>query len=137
MTGWDDLVVSLHIPVVKLVEPEAIFLLPVVVQIRDSGQMLYVAFASQGCEWTSIGVHRSKYDSCILNSSAYIFRSIIPVYSDCINWRGGVVAGMKEFHYAGEVVGFARRLTNQICVVYDVLESEKRVAGVVTNHSVQ
>ena len=54
LVGRYDLVVSVHVSVVELVEPETILSLPVRVHVGDSVQVLDVALASQGCERTGI-----------------------------------------------------------------------------------
>ena len=67
-------------------------------------------------------MHRGKDDSCILNSSANVFRSIIPVDSHRIDRRSKIITGMKEFHDPREVIRFAGRLTDEVRVVCLLLE---------------
>ena len=63
-------------------------------------------------------MHRSKHDSSVLNTSEDVFRSVVPINSQSINWAVGVVFSMKEFHDSGKVVRLSRRLTDKVDMVY-------------------
>jgi hypothetical protein len=63
-------------------------------------------------------VHGSDDASCILNSSANVFRPVVPVDPDRIDGRSRIVVRMEKFHDSGEVVRVAGRLTDEVGVFY-------------------
>lgn len=62
-------------------------------------------------------MHRGEHQSGVLNFSADIFRSIIPIHADGIDRGIGVVVGVEELHDSGKVVGFARWFTDKVGMV--------------------
>lgn len=63
-------------------------------------------------------MHRSKYDSGILNSTEDVFGAIVPVDSDGIDRVLGVILCMQEFHNPRQVVGFAWGLAHEVDMVW-------------------
>lgn len=62
--------------------------------------MLNVALATKGGERTGIGMHRSKNDPSILDTSEDVFGAVIPVDSHRVNGEFGVVLLMQKLHDA-------------------------------------
>lgn len=114
---WNNLVVAVDIAIEKLVKPERILSDTILVKIRDLGQMLNMAFATQSSQGAAIRVHGSEHDPCVLDLALYVFWPIIPIHSDRFDRCCGVALRMQELHDTGQVIWLPWRFTNKVGVV--------------------
>lgn len=94
----DHLVVLLNVAVVEFLKVEAVWRLPILIHVWDLGLVADLAFAAQRRQWADIRVHRRKHNSCVIDSFANIFWSVIPVDAQSIHRLGRVVLHVQEFH---------------------------------------
>lgn len=107
----------MYVPVEKFVEPERVLVHSVVVQIVNVRQVLDGALPTKRCQRASVRVHRRKYDSGVLDLPLNIFRTIVPVHSEGIDWCTLFTICGKKFHDAGEVVRLSGRLADEVGVI--------------------
>jgi hypothetical protein len=117
----NNVVVSLDISVIHLLEPERVLGPFVFFNVVDLRAMQDATFPSKRSEWASIGVHRGEYDPHVARLSLNVPWAVKPVHSEALD-GGRTVAvcgifGRQEFHNARKVVGFAGWLADQIHMV--------------------
>ena len=112
------IVVSMNITIEQPVVPKAISCLSILIDVFDFASVLDPTFSPQRGERTHVGVHGREDDAGIGHLAIDIARTIIPVHTNRVDGKGRLVVHVQEFHDACEIVGFSRRLTHEIDMIW-------------------
>ena len=117
LVGGNDFIITMDIPVKQLIEPESVLFDAILVEVGNFGQMLNLTFATQRSQRACVGMHGSENDPGVLNLALYIFRSIIPVYTDSFDRCCEITLRVQKLHDARQIIRFSGRFANEIGVV--------------------